>query len=189
MSREIKYWQKTGLAVGTSVYLRYLDLFGLTADSFAGKTVCDFGCGPLAGMLSVLTGVGRGLPVDVLAHTYNEWGKTPIPIIWVDPYDCRTSLLHGTCDAIFCLNVLDHTPVPYAMQVEMARIAKPGAKVYLHCHIRQKTKAHYPLSDRRVKQIFSEPTWRAGWWKVAKDDINDQPSLMAIAAVLERGTT
>lgn len=189
MSREITYWKKTGLALGTSVYLRYLNFFGVTPDSFIGQTVCDFGCGPFGGILSVLKGVGRAYPVDTLANLYNEWGKTPFPILWVDDADCRTTLNRGSCDAVFCLNVLDHTPVPYAMQVEMARIAKVGARLYLYCHVREKTKDHYPLSDRRVKQIFAEPMWRAGWWKIAKDDINDQPSLMAIATVLERGTT
>src|SRR5574337_846808 len=162
MSREIRYWQETGFALGIERYRRYLRLFGLDEDSFVGQVVCDYGCGPFGGVLSVLRGVRAGYPVDVLAETYNAWGALNTRI------GRSVEVPTRSCDAVFCLNVLDHTPDPRAMQAELARISKPGASLYLFAHLRQVTKGHYRMTSRKLDSLFGlargidHPRWWMG---------------------------
>ena len=187
MSRETRYWQKTGLALGTTRYNRYLHLFGLDEDSLAGLTVCDFGCGPFGGVLSVLRGVKDGYPVDVLAATYNGWGEARFPIRPVNPATCETHLPGGVCDAVFCLNALDHADNATDMRAELFRIAKRGGTLYLFCHVRPATKGHRTMTVRRLQDLFQADY---GWEWVSRhqglDEPNEEPKLTAVWGVLRR---
>lgn len=183
---ELRYWQKTGLGKGTGIYESYLRLFGLRKEDLRGLSVCDYGCGPFGGVLSVLDGVAA-YPMDVLAGEYNELGHSPWPILAVDGH--RTPLEDGACDVCFCTNALDHVPKPAQTVKELARIVKPGGSLYLHLHLRrldQLNKAHrYPVSEVDVRR------WVDGAFSVESlgvdvDWPNDEPGLTMLYAHLVR---
>lgn len=184
---ELGYWQRAGLAKGTSVYERYLELFGLRRDSLRGQSVADFGCGPFGGVLVALRGI-EPYPLDVLAEEYNRaLGRSPWPILPVR--DLHTPLTDGACDAVFCTNALDHVPEPDRAARELARIVKPGGRLYLHLHLRradQLNKAHrYVVSEGDVRRWFAE------WFDfedagVEPDWPNEEPDLTMFHARLVR---
>ena len=195
MSRELKYWEHTGLALGTERYQRYLDLFGLREDSLAGRTVCDYGCGPFGGVLSVLRGVWRAYPVDILAADYNAWGRCPTPILGVSAGRCP-SIPDRSCDAVFCLNVFDHIRNRRRGVQELARITKPRGRLYLFVHLRPETKGHYRVPSREMAKRFARtdgrffwnpwaPQWTRIAWDTGADVPNQEPHLNALWCVME----
>ncbi len=184
---EVRYWLQTGLRKGTYIYDNYLRLFGLDKDELTGLTICDFGCGPLGGIPSVLPDVKVAYPLDVLADEYNKWGACRFHIYPVRDY--RTPLPDHICDVCFCTNALDHVPEPVRVATEIARLLKPGGSLYLHVHLRrsdQLNKAHrYVVSEDMVRdwlhEYFTFESVGVDW-----DWPNDEPDLTMLYAHLVR---
>ena len=183
MSHEVKYWERTGLPLGTERYRRYLDLFGLDRASCRGLAVCDYGCGPFGGVLSILTDVRQGYPVDILADFYNTWRLSPWPIL--DVPDGRAEVPDASCDAAFCLNMLDHMPNAEIVVRDIERILRPHGRLFAFVHVgRDRVKAHHPVTQRSVMALFS--AWRVGTLSVGADAPNQEPSLTALWFTAER---
>lgn len=184
MSREIRYWQQTGLALGTERYRRYLRLFGLTELGFQGQTVCDFGCGPFGGVLSVLENLKIGYPVDILADEYNRWGYARQAILPVA--SVTAPIPKAACGAVFCLNALDHVRDWRGCLDELSRITKPGGTLFLLVHLRQPTKGHYRISQTWVVRHLTDTDWRILTMDAGPDVPNNEPKLHAIWLSAER---
>lgn len=183
---ELRYWQKTGLAKGTGIYARYLQLFELDPGSLRGRKVADVGCGPFGGVLTALEEI-EAYPVDVLADEYNALGRSPWPILPVE--DGRIPLEDGLCDACFCTNALDHVPDPADMSAELARILRTDGVLYLHLHLRradQLNKAHrYVVTEEHVHD-WLDPWFTFEAHGVDWDWPNDEPELTMLHATLRR---
>jgi len=177
VSREIRYWQEVGLARGIEFYRRYLDLFGLPTDFCAGRAVCDYGCGPFGGVLSVLKGVALAYPVDVLAATYNGWHRCPMPIYGVNGSG-RADVPDGSCDVAFCLNALDHVRDPSILVADLHRILKPGGLFYLFVHLRTGAKGHFPMTFPQTMSLLAG--WEIPWATTGRDVPNEEPDLDAL---------
>ena len=176
-SREVRYWQERGLALGLDRYRRYLALFGLPLNACAGLTVCDYGCGPFGGVLSVLTDVRQAYPVDVLAATYNGWGRCSMQIRGVGAQG-RAEVPDGSCAVAFCLNALDHVPDPSVMLADLSRILTPGGRLYLFVHLRTGAKGHYPMTYRQTMSLLAG--WTIPWVGTGADRPNEEPDLDAL---------
>ena len=154
---ELKYWQRTGLAKGDELYARYFEAFGVDPAALADATVADFGSGPFGGVLAALPACRIGYPIDVLASDYNEWARSPFPIVEFSGE--ATTVPAGSCVAVFCTNAIDHTPKPELIADEITRILRPGGTFYLHVHARTEdelNKIHpVPWEEDTVGRVFS----------------------------------
>ena len=199
---EVRYWREVGLEAGTDRYALYLDTFGVTSDAMRGRWVCDFGCGPLGGVLSVLEGVRLALPVDPRARIYNAWGLSPVPILALDAHG-RAAIPPGACDAVFCTNVLDHTEGPLGIVRELTRITRIGGYLFLFVHLRHEySKGHVRVRERDIAHHFGKPpevgartplvpgpcaqSWAWEWAKRGQDWPNMEPYITALWGVLRR---
>lgn len=177
MSQEIRSWQERGLSLGTDRYRRYLALFGSTTSSCVGQAVCDYGCGPFGGVLSVLRDVGVAFPVDILAEEYNLWGYSAFPIHTIDA-EGRADVPSASCDVAFCLQCLDHTAEPSVIVADLFRILKPGGVLRLFVHLRERTKGHYPLTVSQTLRLLAP--WEVCSVDTGRDIPNNEPELEAV---------
>jgi SAM-dependent methyltransferase len=153
---ELRYWQTTGLDKGADLYGRYFAAFGVDPAALEDATVADFGSGPFGGVLSVLPRCRTGYPIDVLADEYNEWRKSPHPIVKFA--GGPTSVPEAACDYVFSTNAIDHTPRPDLIADEIERILRPGGRFFLHVHARtddELNKIHpVPWDEGTVRRVF-----------------------------------
>ncbi len=185
MSREIRYWRERGIRDGPERYPRYLALFGLGPDSLSGSSVADFGCGPFGGVLSTLARLAAAYPLDALSATYNGWGLSAIPILPVDPETCRTDLPDGICDAVFCLNALDHLREAHRMVEEIQRVLRADGRLYLFVHLRDASKGHRGISERYVDGLIQ---WHWEYREIGPDTPNQEPGLTALWGIVRKTT-
>lgn len=183
---EMRYWRKAGISKGSTFYKNYLDCFAITGQDLAGKVICDFGSGPLGGMIQFAS---KGVPhyaVDVLAEQYNSWGHSPERIL---PFNGGpTEIPAGSCDIVFCLNVIDHTTKPELIVKELERILKPGGTLYLFVHARKEHEINdcHPLAwdEALLRGLFRQFQVKA--LTHMTDTPNERPDLAVMTAVLTR---
>lgn len=198
--REVKYWLDKGLIMGTDRYVRYLNLFHLDVNEFAGGSVCDYGCGPFGGMLSVLQNLRHVFAIDPLAKTYNGWCRSDVPIRKPE----RMAVPDAECDAVFCLNVMDHLPGAAFLRNAITRMTKPGGHLYFFAHLNERTDDHYPVTVGQIRRLWGRPPttpahakptwpeqlaaryWRWEWSRIGMDLVNDDPELRALWGALTR---
>ncbi len=153
---ELRYWKETGLVKGSDIYDNYLRLFKLDKNQFKDQVVADFGAGPFGGILGRLDGIREGYPIDVLANEYNKMARSKFPI--VPFYEGRSTVVSASCDAIFCTNMIDHTPYPDMIVAELSRILRPRGRLFVHLHLRKRyelNKVHpFPWSEKKFRKAF-----------------------------------
>lgn len=173
---ELKYWKKTGLSKGDSIYSKYYEAFNLKDVDFKDKIVADVGCGPFGGLSSKIK-CSKYIAVDVLANDYKKMGKSSVAIV---KGDLRKNLPieNGTCDYVICTNAIDHVPdVKHSMK-ELSRILKVGGILFLHVHLRtykQLNKAHiHVISLERIADIVIDSGLIIDYVKQDSDWVNDR---------------
>ena len=104
---------------------------------FTGEVLVDVGSGP-EGILHVIEGAARKVALDPLMHGFRDIGYR------VDAHGVEAACLRGEAvflptgiaDAVFCLNVLDHTERPEQILSEIRRVIKSGGYLLLMTDMR-----------------------------------------------------
>ena len=110
---------------------------GLLADAL------EAGVGPLAGQTVVDVGTGDGTYARAFADrgarvVAVEYDASHLQLTGTPPPGAvvgdgrRLPLAEKSVDGLYSGNVLEHTPTPYALLDELARVAKPGGWGYVH---------------------------------------------------------
>jgi SAM-dependent methyltransferase len=133
---EMKYWRITGMKKGSDIYRKYIHMFNPRLTR--GSKVIDIGCGPFGGICSKIESVKEKVGLDTLKNEFGTLYKPISDIKMVQGNSESIPYPDNYFDAVFCTNVLDHTINPEKSLKEMHRILKPGGKLYLHVHIREK---------------------------------------------------
>jgi SAM-dependent methyltransferase/predicted O-methyltransferase YrrM len=95
----------------------------------AGQLIADLGCGPGFYTRALRAKGALVLPVDAELAELMLAGAPPSDCILADAGSLP--LASGTLDGVFCSNLLEHTPRPFEVLSEMARVLRPGGWGYL----------------------------------------------------------
>lgn len=124
-------WKSSGRERRASEWDRHLRAVGLGIDSFEGQAVLDVGCGPTG--LVYFADAARRVGLDPCAKAFADdngyWGE-PIELIEAPAEDLPFG--EEEFDAVFCVNVLDHTHQPARIVEEIARVLKSGGTFVTH---------------------------------------------------------
>jgi ubiquinone/menaquinone biosynthesis C-methylase UbiE len=131
---EMRYWRRrkqveTTLAADHYEYF-YTQLFGLTAQDYAGKRVLDIGCGP-RGSLEWATLAAERVGLDPLADSYRELGIDRHAMRYVCAPAEAIPFPDGHFDVVTSFNSLDHVDDPHAAAREMVRVLAPAGTLLL----------------------------------------------------------
>lgn len=97
--------------------------------SLAGRRIGDVGCGP-GYYTAAFRAVGAVVvPIDGDLGELGAGGRPPEGAVVGDAR--RLPLASGALDAVFCSNMLEHTPDPDAVIGELIRVLRPGGWGYL----------------------------------------------------------
>jgi SAM-dependent methyltransferase len=94
-----------------------------------GRLVLDLGCGP-----GVYTRALDRLGATVISSEFDvdEVGRASPPVARPVVADGRRlPMSDGVIDCVVCSNVLEHTPEPFAILDEIARVLQPGGWAYV----------------------------------------------------------
>lgn len=192
-------WAPKELARGVDRYRRYLALFGLDENSFAGQAVCHIGCGPFGGVLAILRDVAQAYRVDVDAAQCQRLGKCADPLLPISSRTWYSPVPGGSCDAVFCLGATGETTRWYVLEREIRRICKIGGRVYLWWRpsddywkqssgrVGAKWRKTGGLTVDRMREVFRRNHWIWVQEDSGVDLPNLYPAVEAWWAVLERG--
>jgi len=152
-----------------------------------GDVVLDAGCGT-GRALPVLRGAtgpaGTVVGVDVTAEMLAEArarGRGEL----VRGDVLRLPLADGSVDALFAAGLVSHLPDPAAGLTELARVARPGARLALFHPIGRAALAARHGRTLEPDDVRSEPRIRAalqdsGWTVTAVDDAADRWLVLAV---------
>lgn len=137
---ELKYWVAPDCAREVDLRNRYVAAFGgqefLARMSGPGKAVLEIGTGPWWGLLPLL-GAGKRIAVDPLIDAFDAAAllaeREDIQYYserfeWWDSNDLF--------DAVISTNALDHGEMGFYLLPKMAKLLKPGGRIYLHVQMR-----------------------------------------------------
>jgi ubiquinone/menaquinone biosynthesis C-methylase UbiE len=97
-----------------------------SAESFSGKVVADFGCGP-QGSLWWVEAASERLGIDVLADKYREvFDLSNQKMKYIGCSETEIPLPDNSVDILFTLNAMDHVRHFDIISRECLRILKPG---------------------------------------------------------------
>jgi len=97
--------------------------------SLAGKRMADVGCGPGYYTEAFRAAGAVVLPLEYDPAELRLAGEPPADAVVGDAE--RLPIATGALDAVFCSNMLEHTPRPATVVDEMARVLRPGGWGYL----------------------------------------------------------
>lgn len=134
---ELKYWLRLTAeeaAEERAMSQRYLAALRIPRDM--DGQVLEIGTGPLWGLLPYLT-AERRCGIDPLYPAYYAAGilEERRGIFQVDECFERWDT-NETFDAIVTTNALDHGEMGFYLLPKIARLLKPGGRLYLHVHLR-----------------------------------------------------
>jgi ubiquinone/menaquinone biosynthesis C-methylase UbiE len=189
---ELKYWNKTGLKKGTSIYTKYVEALSMNDYDYDGKTIGDIGCGPFGGIFSCetlkLEGSDSHVAVDLLADEYNRMKSSPVEIIYGD-LSKQLPFEDGYFDYLVCTNAIDHIPKVKHGFKELRRVLKKGGIAFLHVHLRTKkqlNKAHvHVLTVGKVESVIRKTGFTQIESKEDLDWVNDDNSRKAVYMILQ----
>jgi len=185
---ELKYWRKTGIKKGTSIYDNYWKAFDLFKYDFSGKKIVDVGCGPFGGVFYNCKDLDVTL-VDYCARTYNEMNLCKMNIINGN-LNKRLFFDDNIFDYAVCTNTIDHILDIQNGFCELNRILKQEGILFLYVHLRKKnqlTKGHiYVLNREIVNDYIQKSNFKIIIQKVDKDWVNGRNDREALCAVLKK---
>ena len=189
---ELKYWLKTGIKKGNSIYLKYAQSLSMNDYDYSDKIIGDIGCGPFGGIFSCKTldfkNAKECVAVDLLSDEYNKMQFSPVKIVYGD---LSKRLPFDDCyfDYVVCTNAIDHIPKVKHGFKELRRVLKKGGIAFLHVHLRTKkqlNKAHvHVLTADRVESILRKTGFVQVKSKEDLDWVNDDESRKAMYVILE----
>jgi ubiquinone/menaquinone biosynthesis C-methylase UbiE len=185
---ELKYWNKTGLKKGNSIYSKYRESFHFDDYDFKGKKILDIGCGPFGGVFGDIKDLELTL-MDIISTEYLEMDKSLYPIIYGDLSKILPSD-DNVFDFIVCTNAIDHIPDMQHGFNELFRVLQSKGVVFVHVHSRTKkqlNKAHvHKVGIERFRSMAESSGFKIIWEKIDADWVNDELDRKAIYAVLEK---
>ncbi len=154
---ELKYWEKTGIQKGISIYHKYRKAFNLDKIDFSGKIIGDIGCGPFGGVFCDVNDI-EVIPVDILYEEYNKMGYSSRKIVYGDLNE-RLPFEDNFFDYIICTNAIDHIKDVKKGFDEIWRVLKKEGIVFVHVHLRKKeelNKAHiHELDKNKIRSMIN----------------------------------
>ena len=114
------------------LYREYLSTFFEISDSFPESVVVDVGCGPV-GIISVIKAREK-VGIDPLIDEYKKIFDMEPDVRYINAKGEDIPLQDGYADFVFCVNTLNHVQNPEKVLSEIARILKPGGKLYFDVH-------------------------------------------------------
>jgi len=187
---ELKYWNKTGLKKGTSIYAKYVEALSINDYDYTDKVVGDIGCGPFGGVFScddLKLKDSDKVAVDLLADEYNEMKSSPVEIVYGD-LSKILPFQDGHFDYIVCTNAIDHIPKVKHGFKELRRVLKKDGIAFIHVHLRTKkqlNKAHvHVLTVDKIDSILKKTGFEKVESKKDLDWVNDDKSRKAMYMIL-----
>ena len=187
---ELKYWNKTGLKKGTSIYAKYVEALSINDYDYTDKVVGDIGCGPFGGVFScddLKLKDSDKVAVDLLADEYNEMKSSPVEIVYGD-LSKILPFQDGHFDYIVCTNAIDHIPKVKHGFKELRRVLKKDGIAFIHVHLRTKkqlNKAHvHVLTVDKIDSILKKTGFEKVESKKDLDWVNDDKSRKAMYMLL-----
>ncbi len=112
---------------------------GLKPEEIAGKQVLDAGCGMGRYLIVAARAGARVVGIDLSAAVEAARDLTrDLPGVTLARADLlRTPFREGSFDHIYSLGVIDHTPQPRAVFLELARLLKPGGRIVVWVYQRE----------------------------------------------------
>ena len=188
---ELKYWNKTGLEKGTSIYKKYVEALSMKNYDYSDKVIGDIGCGPFGGVFSCGTLKFKGsecVAVDLLADEYSEMESSPVRIVYGD-LSKKLSFEGGYFDYVVCTNAIDHIPKVEHGFKELRRVTKKNGIAFIHVHLRTKeqlNKAHvHILTSDKIDSILEKTNFKKVESKEDIDWVNDDKDRKAIYMILK----
>lgn len=124
-------WQAMPYDKRLSEWKRHLAELDIPFDSFREQAILDVGCGPVGIVYFIEAKWNVGL--DPLAEQYQQWnGYWGKRVDLIQAEGENMPVANELFDAVFCINVLDHTANPGGVLCEINRVLKPGGRVVLH---------------------------------------------------------
>ncbi len=131
---ELQYWQQADLPSHRAKLSLYLWAFGFYRNP---ASVLEIGCGPLGGVLPLITRAQRRVAVDPLCEAYREAGMLPLDsgIEFISEHfeEWKSS---EKFDAIFAADALDHGEMGFFLMPRFAEMLTPGGRLYVHVNMR-----------------------------------------------------
>ncbi len=114
----------TGGSSCADIYQAALTL--LDAVGARGRLVVDVGCGKASFRPYLADRFERYVGADAIAH---EGLPSDVNLVEVNLETGRVALGDGSCDAVVCLETIEHVENPRALVRELRRLARPGGWV------------------------------------------------------------
>jgi SAM-dependent methyltransferase len=97
--------------------------------ALAGTTIADLGSGPGYYARTFRSRAAFVIPIDGALEELDVNGAAPPGSVVANAG--RLPLVDASVDAVFCSNMLEHTPDPQAVVLEIERVLRPGGWCYL----------------------------------------------------------
>jgi len=154
------------------------------------ERVLEVGCGP-AGPIALMDASGR-VGLDPLLPFGLGAELSQDGVMYVNGVAEALPLRGASVDAVVCVNVLDHLPSPEVAVSELARVLKPGGKLFLSCDVDppRRTTVDYVLHPgrRHPNQLRSvlAPRFSTLTWSVGPGHRNPQTTALSFVGVRVR---
>lgn len=151
---EITYWKNVLRKSNGKFYNGhyqefFTDLYGLSKDDFAGKTMLDIGCGPL-GSLEWADNAKERIGVDPLGDRYQKLNKSAQSMKYVRAGAESLPFDDGRFDVVSLFNALDHVENVDNAVGEAQRVLAPGGDILLIVEVDHRptiTEPHFLTED------------------------------------------
>ncbi len=168
---ELKWWRDNHIDV-YKLWARYLLKFAPFIQVF--DRVADVGCGPIPIFCSPFMKTGHNIAIDPNFQDYCNidyyvkfWGDCEIE--WFNDVESVSE----PCNAVFCLNMLDHTRSPNDALAQMWRLIAPGGLFFMFVDLDRKPDPMHPhtitedwlrgttlVSSLTTKLWLTEKSWK-----------------------------
>lgn len=135
---ELKYWLTANMQAERAIISRYLELLRVPTEQ-PGATILEIGTGPHWGLLPFIQ-ADRKFGIDPLYPAYYAAGilDDRNGIFQIDePFEKWDT--NETFDTIVTTNALDHGEMGFYLMPKLARLLKPGGRLFLHVQLRPET--------------------------------------------------
>jgi len=172
---DVETYMKISTEEAYRFLVKTLDRHGLTLDMLADQTVMDLGCGPYG----LIKGIAESQEFDSSLKDTSICGVDPLMSHYstyeLIPSRDRVQLISsrgesvpledGSCDRIFCVNVIDHCESPAGLIKEARRLLSEGGE--FHCSVHVLLNLYRPFSglfkyiDKNHPHHFTDHSFRS----------------------------